>query len=166
KESRDMGYDWGGVKDADIFGRGRYLKDGKYKLKLLKMFTYETRNKGAALIVDFEVMDSDNDEIAVGSKRNWWQGLSDKDIAFPAVKEFMISLFNVNLSDPEEEKQFSEELPEVLEKATDEKWKDKPDDEHPLHGMTIAVECYTKQTVKKKVDFTVHDWEPWEPDDE
>jgi hypothetical protein len=159
-----VGFNWKKVGQAQVFGRGKYLKDGEYKLKLLKMYTIETRKKGAALIVDFLVMESSNDEIKEGTKRNWYQGLQDKDIAFPAVKEFMQALYDVNLEDSEEVEEFEDNLDGILEKATLEKWQNLDDKKHPLHGKTIAVECYTKET-KNGQDFTVHTWSPWDGED-
>lgn len=157
-----MAFNWKKIGGAQIFGRGRYLKDGNYKLTVLKMYTIETRDKGAAFIVDFKVNESDNPEIQEGQTRNWYQALRDKDIAFSAIKEFMLNLFNIDQSNKEELKEFEDGLDELMAEVADEDWKDKPEDEHPLHGKTIGVSCFTKETKGKGEPFTVHDWEPWE----
>lgn len=158
------GMNWKRIKDAQVFGRGQYLKPGKYKLRLLKMFTIRTRKKGAALIVDFEVLESDNSEIKEGSTRNWYQGLADEDIAFPSIKEFMLRLFGYEDGDDEVE-DFEEKLDELMDVCGDDHWKNEEDEDHPLHGKTIAVECYMKQTNKGN-DFTVHNWECWSDEDD
>lgn len=156
------GFNWKKIGGAQIFGRGRYLKDGNYKLTILKMYTIETRNKGSAFIVDFNVNESDNPDIQEGQKRNWYQALKDKDIAFSAIKEFMLAAFSIDQSNEDELKEFEDGLDEMMEEFADEKWKELPDKEHPLHGRPIGVSCFTKQTKEKGEDFTVHTWEPWD----
>lgn len=157
------GMNWSRIKDAQVFGRGQYLKPGNYKLRVLKMFTIRTRKKGDAFIVDFEVIESDNPEIKVGSTRNWYQGLGDEDIAFPAIKEFMLRLFGFEEDEGDEE--FEDSLDELLETCADDKWKNEEDEDHPLHGKTIAVECYMKETQKGN-PFTVHNWSVYDEDED
>lgn len=159
-----MSFNWKKLKDAKVFGKGNYLDPGNYKLKVLKMFTKETRSNGSALIVDFEVVESDNDKVPVGQKRNWYQGLADQDIAFPAIKEFLLALFDIDQSDDEEVENFEEKLPKLMEECGDEKWEKKSEEDHPLNGKTIAVECFMKKTRGDK-DFTVHKWSPWDGED-
>jgi hypothetical protein len=155
-------FNWKKIGGAQIFGRGRYLKDGEYKLTILKTYTIETRDKGPAFIVDFTVNESDNPEILVDQKRNWYQALKDKDIAFPAIKEFMLALFGIDMADKEQLEEFEAGLDEMMEAIADEEWKDKPDEDHPLFGKTVGVSCFTKETRKNKEPFTVHTWEPWD----
>ena len=153
-----MGINWGKVGKAKIFDKGSYLEPGKYKLKLLKCFTLETRNKGDAFIAEFEVLESDNDDIQVGSTKNWYQGVRDKDIAFSSIKEFMKYLMQVDESDEENWEEFEEKLPEIMEDISQEKFKQLDAEDHPLHGRLINVECYMKKT-REENDFTVHKWD-------
>jgi len=150
------GMNWRNIGSAQVFGRGQYLKEGNYKLRLLKMFTIKTRKKKNALIVDFEVLESDNPAIKEGGTRNWFQDLSDEDIAFPEIKKFMLKLFGFQDNDDGVE-EFEDKLEDLLEVCADDKWKDEDDEDHPLHGRTIDVECWMKETRGGK-DFTVHDW--------
>lgn len=156
------GMNWKRIKDAQVYGRGNYLKPGNYKLRLLKMFTITTRKKKDALIVDFEVLESDNPDIKEGGTRNWFQDLSDEDIAFPAIKDMMLRLFGFEDGDDGIE-EFEDQLDDLMEVCADDKWKNEEDEEHPLHGKTIAVECFMKETRSGK-DFTVHNWSVWEED--
>lgn len=160
-----MGFNWKNLKNANIFGKGNYLPPGNYKLKLLKMFSKGTRNKGEALIVDFEVVESDNDKVPVGQKRNWYQGLQDQDVAFPAIKEFLLSLLAIDQDDEEEMGRFEDKIEALMEECGDEKWEKKDESQHPLNGRTIAVECFMKKT-QKGSDFTVHKWSAWDPEDD
>lgn len=157
-----MAYNWKKLKNAEVFGRGQYLKaDFSYKLKLLKMFTIKTRNKGEAFIVDFEVMESTCPEIPAGQVRNWYQSLADESIAFPAIKEFLLFLFDIDQSDEEAVEEFEEKMEEIMESGADDSWKSKAPSDHPLNGMYIQVETSEKQT-KKGSDFTVHSWRAWD----
>lgn len=156
-----MGYNWKSLKNAEVFGRGQYLKPGKFRLKLNKMYTIATRKKGNALIVEFEVLESSTEQIPVGGVRNWYQGLADQDVAFPAIKEFLIELFGIDQTDESQVAMFEDGLDELMEECADDIWKTKKPEEHPLHGKTIAVECYMKETNNGR-DFTVHNWEAWE----
>jgi len=129
------------------------------------MYTIETRKSGHALVSEFSVEESSTDEIPEGSKRNWYQSLSDKDIAFPAVKEFMLSLLNVNQEDEDEMEEFDSKLDSRLEKYSDSKWQNLDAKKHPLYGRLINCECYVKET-KKGGEFTVHDWSPCDDEEE
>jgi len=134
RRRKKMGHlKWGKLKDAQVYGRGSYLKPGSYKLTLLKMFTIETQGKGPALIVDFHVEESTNDEIPVGSKRNWYQGLQNESVAFSAIKELLLALFAIDQSDDDEMEKFEGGLEELMEECADPDWKAKPDEEHPLN---------------------------------
>lgn len=159
------GFNWKKVGQAQVFGRGRYLKDGRYTLRFLKMYTIETRKSGHALVAEFNVESSNNDEIPEGTKRNWYQSLGDKDIAFPAVKEFMLSLLNVDQEDEDEMEEFDSKLDVRLEKYSDSKWQNLDAKKHPLHGRLINCECYIKET-KKGGEFTVHDWSPCDDEED
>jgi hypothetical protein len=162
---KKMGMNWSKVGKATIFDRGSYLDPGHYRLKMLKMYTIETRNKGFALIVELEVLESSNDNIPVGATKNWYQGLNDKDIGFSAIKEFMMYLLGIRQKNKEEFEQFEAGLEELMEESSDEKWKVEDAEDHPLHGHTILVECFMKKT-KSDADFTQHKWDYDETDDD
>lgn len=160
------GYNWKKLKNAEVFGRGQYLKAGfQYKLKFLKMFTLKTRNKGQALIVDFEVMESTCPEIPVGQVRNWYQSLQDEDVAFPSIKEFLLQLFAIDQSNEEEVEKFEDKMEDLMEECADDAFREKDASEHPMNGMHIQVTTWEKETQKGK-PFTVHDWAPWDPDED
>lgn len=163
-----MSYNWSKIGEAEVFGKaGSYLPpDGDFKLKVIKAFTKKTRKSGDVFIVDFTVIESTHPEVAVGAKRNWFQSLEDRDVAFPAIKDFMLRLFNVTKKkDTPEYKEFSNNLDALMEEVGDEDWEEKDAAEHPLHGTTLGVETYNKVT-KKGNDYTVHNWYSWNPEDD
>ena len=165
-----MPNDWSGIGKVKVYGnQGKYLPpDGEFKLQILKTFTKKTRNKGDAFIVDYKILESDHDDVKEDQVYNWFQSLSDEDIAFPAIKGFMVNLLAIDEEDKEQVKEFEDSLEDLMEDVSDEKWEKMPADKlkkHPLHGLTIAVRTSNKVTKKSGKDFTVHDWSPWSPED-
>ena len=163
-----MPTDWSNIGKAKVWGKqGRYFPPGgEFKLKVLRTYTIRTRNKGDAFIADFEVLESDHDDVEVGKVYNWYQGMQDEDIAFSSIKGFMLALLGIDDEDEEEMEEFDEKLPKLMEEAGSDHWntqKAEPED-HPLHGQTVALSTSHK-TTKDDKDFTVHDWEPWEPEE-
>lgn len=156
-----MGMNWKSLRHAKVFSRGSYLKpDGKYLLEIQKVYTISTRSKGSAFIVDFTVLESDHDEVKEGSTKNWFQSMQDEDIAFSAIKEFLLNLYDVDMSDEEEVEEFEEKIVKIMAEAADETWEKKPAEDHPMNGMKICVETWEKITEKNKKPFTVHNWSP------
>lgn len=157
---------WKKIGKVDIYGgTGSYFPpDGEFKLKVLKTFGLETRKSGDAFIVDFEVLESDVESVKVGSKKNWYQGLSNQDVAFPSIKKFMLELLQIDVEDEEQMEEFEENLPDLMEQVGDEAWnKDNVDvTDHLLHGKTIALQTVGIITKEKKTEFTVHNWSAWD----
>lgn len=156
-------FDFSGIDRADTFERGKYFPpDGTFYLRLQKTLVKGTRKSGSAFIAEFEVLGSTLEEdCPAGSKRSWFQKLVDKDVAFPALKEFMAALLGYTKSDKDEWKAFEAKLQDILDEATDFEGKT---EDHPLHGMTIKVTTWQKTTNNGK-EFTVHDWEIWDEED-
>ncbi len=147
-----------GIGEAEVFDRGRYLEEGRYTLEIRKALLKETRKSGNAVIVEFNVLEStDEDAHPIGSKATWFQGLKDKSVSFGSLKDFCMKLVGVNQKkDPEGYKDFCEGLQEMLLEAT-EKFSG-ADDTHPWHGMKIKVDVVKTET-QKGGEFSRHEWE-------
>lgn len=146
-----------GIAEAEVFERGNYFEPGgKFRLMVNRILLKDTERSGMGFIVEFKVLESSlPDKHAVGSKGSWFQKMTDKKVALPAIKEFMSALCKVNLNNPEEKEEFNSSIEEILEEATKE-YEGEAED-HPFHGMQIDLETWTKKT-QKDVDFTVHKW--------
>ncbi len=159
---------FGGIGEAEIFDRGNYLKPGAYALQVKKLLLKQTRKSGPAFIAEFVILHSHGDDAnAVGSKATWFQKMQDKDVALPAIKEFMLSLLGVDKNDKEQMAEFNEGLQELLEEATEYEGPDEDEDGKPLrpfYNDTIRADCYMKKT-QKNADFTAHDWQQWSEED-
>lgn len=156
------GFDFDGIEDADIFERGKYLNPGfEYGLEVQKILVKDTRKSGKAFIVEFKVLESNDPDTKVGVKRTWFQKMIDKDIAFPAIKEFMAALLGYAPQDKERWDRFNKLISPTLKAAIKEY---ENIEDSPLFGTTVWVETSSKLTKEKQQDFTVHDWKTWSPD--
>lgn len=150
---------------SPVFNKGNYLKPGgQFRLRITNSFGKKTQQIGFVFIVEFEILESSLDSQKAGSKGSWMQKLSDENIAFPAIKEFLIALLGIDMSDEEEMDEFNDSCEELMENAGDDRWENMNAEKleskgHPLLGNTIKVETYTKKTKANNTDFTVHDWE-------
>lgn len=158
-----MAFDFDGIENAEIFERGTYLPpDGTYYLKVNRTLTKDTQNSGPAFIAEFVVIHSEHEDVKPGQKKSWFQSLKNKNIAFPAILEFMAALLGIDAKDKEAFSDFKLQIKSILKEASNF---DGKDEDHPLHGETIKVTTWNKQTKEKKEDFTVHDWEIWSEED-
>lgn len=151
-----------GLGETELYEKGVYLSPGGvYELEVVRILLKETRRSGLGFIVEFKVVSATGEggsNHAPGSKATWFQKMTDKDIAFPAIKQFFVGLMDIDMNDDEQKEQFNGEIEDILEEATS--WApDGDDDAHPLAGERVSCSTYTKLT-KKNVEFTVHNWEP------
>jgi len=148
-----------GVGKAELFEKGKYLNPGLYVLAVKKTIFKSTRKSGDAFIVEFEVLESSDEENhAVGSTCTWYQGLRDKEVAFPAIKDFMRNLLGINPDDKAAMQEFADGIDKMLHQAINN-----PD---LFEGTRIRVETYMIKTKAKGLDFTVHKWSLYEGDEE
>jgi hypothetical protein len=138
-----------GIKHAQVFEKGRYFEPGNYVLEVKKVIYKRTQRSGDAFIVEFQVLESDVESFSPGSVGSWYQNLTDTNIAFPAIKEFLMVLLGVNKNDREQWEEFNNSIEELLQEATS--------DSNPLGGLQIKLYAYLKKTAKG-ADFTVHQW--------
>lgn len=156
-------FDFDGIENANVFERGAYLPPGgKYLLSIVRILTKQTRQSGPAFIAEFEVLESDHDEVPVGAKRSWFQKLQDTDVAFPALLEFFGALYGYDPTNKEELAELKSKIKGIIKLATSYEG---PAAGHPCHGQKIKCETWQKET-KKGNDFTVHSWGIVEDDED
>jgi len=147
---------FGGIGKTELFERGVFLTPGGgYTLEIDTILLKETRKAGLAFIVEFKVLESTLPNHAEGSKATWFQKMQDKDVAFPAITEFFIALYDIPRKG-EDYDEFMESLEDVLDGVTEDL---EEGEEHPLKGKQIKCTTHTKLTKGKGVEFTVHNWE-------
>lgn len=152
-----------GIGDAELYERGQWFPPGfRGTLAVKRTLAKESVKSGIGFLVEFEVVEvrnagtdgHENSPVVVGEKRTWWQGMSDKTVAFPAIKEFAAAVAGYPLSDKAGiEADVAPYLSDTLNQATAE-----PAD-NDFVGMWVELQTSHKLT-KKKNDFTVHMWAP------
>jgi hypothetical protein len=148
-----MGYSFSqsGFKQAQTYDQGKYLDPGQYKAEIVKTLVKDSRGSGTLFIAELRILESNHAEHSPGSKRSWVQKMQDKDIAFPAIKEFAMAVMGVSKNDTAAVSEFNEQCETLLDAAINE---------NLFEGYTVAIECFHKET-KKGNTFTVHQWYPW-----
>jgi hypothetical protein len=163
-----------GIGDTELYESGVYLSPGaSYELKFVDALVKKTKRSGLAFIVEFEVEESTHDDHPVGSKATWFQKMSDEEIAFRAIKEFLANLLKINMKDPIEKEEFNSTVEELLDQVTEERLDDegKPRrdldedgnetdelEKNVLYGFHIHCDTRMTKTKEKNLDFTAHNW--------
>jgi hypothetical protein len=165
-----------GIDKAEVFERGRFFPPGfRGVVRVKRTISKETRASGIGFIVEFEVVrvdypgkgynpgDADNNvtkhelsPVLVGEKRTWFQKMSDKDVAFPAVLAWAAGLAGYASHEKDAiESCVAPGLGKDLNHATDNPA------ENGFTDLCVALATSDKKT-KKGNDFTVHEWIPYE----
>jgi len=147
-----------GIQDAEIFERGRFLPGGfRGVLEVKRTIAKETIRSGIGFIVEFEVVESNlPDQVQVGSKCTWFQKMSDRTVAFPAIKAWAAAVGGYHSYQKDEiEDEVAPELEGALTHATDN-----PAD-NDFVGCLVRVETDMIKTRNDR-DFTRHDWQPYD----
>ena len=150
---------WDGIENAEIFERGNYMTAGYTGVvEVMRTIGKETRSSGLAFIVELKVLTTNMPEDhPVGQKGTWFQKMTDKSVAFPAVAAWAAACAGYQPHDKEAIKaDVFPHLREEMKKATDS-----PDD-NSFIGAQLRLQC-TGVVTKKGGDFTRYDFAPYEP---
>lgn len=151
-----------GINEAEIFERGRFLPDNfRGVLEVKRTIAKETIRSGIGFIVEFEVIETNMpDQSPVGSKATWFQKMSDKTVAFPAIKAWAAACAGYEIHQKDDiEQEIAPHLADVLTHATDN-----PAD-NDFVGCLVRVETEQIKTRNDR-DFTRHNWRPYDEADE
>ena len=147
-----------GIEDAEIFERGKYLAGGfRGVLECQRTIAKETIKSGLGFIVEFNVIETNMpDAHPIGSRCTWFQKMSDKTVAWPAIKVWAAAMSGYGAHQKEEiEREVSPALKGLLNAATSS-----PAD-NDLVGIRVCVETEQVKTKNDK-DFTRHTWAPYQ----
>lgn len=92
-----------GINKVEVGNTYAYIEEGDLTLKINNVQLKETRDKGDSYIVDFEVLQSNNEGNPVGSKPSWYQSIIKKDIAFGQITKFLEAATNTSIKDEHRE---------------------------------------------------------------
>ena len=141
-----------GLKDAKTYEKGSYLSAGAYTLQIEKTIVKDTRKSGTGFIVEFKVIKSTCKDHPVDTKATWFQGMKDKDVAFGAIKGFMLAVSGLDETRDKEtiKNDFDPNIESLMDDAITK---------NALKGSVVDVQVVLKKT-QKGLDFSVHNWLP------
>jgi hypothetical protein len=147
------------VNEAESTRGGYYFAEGKYRVRLQRVFKKTTRKGIEMLIVETEILTSTNPERPVGTKPSVCYG-DDKDATAGNIKGFLGVAFatsqcasGVAMTAAEAEKEFLS----GDEDAVEQRCHAATGDENPLAGIEIDVEAFPIKT-RAGNDFTKIVW--------
>lgn len=164
-----------GIADAETFERGKFFPPGfRGKVRIERTIAKESVKSGIGFICEVRIIEVDRPgqgynpgdaeseipkhekaPVVQGEKRTWWQGMTDKTVAFPALKSWAAAVAGYTLDQKELiESEVSPHLQDALMHATDN-----PAD-NDFVSVFVNLETWNT-TTKKGGDFTVHDWTPY-----
>lgn len=160
-----------GLNNAPVFEKGNPLKPGTFDLEITQVVSKKTQKKGDALIVEFVILNSyGHPEHKAGDKVSWFQKLVDTNIAYPAIKAFLIATLGYDYRNQKAE--VDAKIAPNLEGILTEAIAAGNTKQKGLNGFRVHVSTFHKETQPKPVQtpegvkmqtgqFTVHDWSPF-----
>jgi hypothetical protein len=160
-----------GMREAKMYEKGVFLspitldngpgnpvsyRDAHFELEIEKCILKDCRGIGLCFIVELRVLASDHKLHTVGDKRTWLQKMTDKDVAFGALKQFAAAATGTSPSDKEGIKKLEPEVEGLMDAACGE--------QNILKGSRVKCTVVNKKTKAKNQDFSVHNWEPLAPE--
>lgn len=146
-----------GIEDAEIFERGKYVKGGfRGVVEVTKTIAKQTLKSGVAFIVELRVVETNMPaDHPIGSKATWFQKMTDKTVAFPAIKEWAAALAGYEKHEKDEiDEEVAPHLAKTLDNATEN-----PTD-NDFVGCLVRLETEQIKTRNER-DFTRYDWSPY-----
>lgn len=142
------------VAGAKPSGQGVYCKPGLNGIAEITALKYiETRGKGDAFIVDFNILTSNSTEDKAGSVRNWYVGMDADGMGLGNAQKFFEALFGIDIADMEgatkedRENAFAVMIDDAMDAKT-----------QPMVGRLVNLITSNIITKGKKEDFTLHTW--------
>lgn len=139
-----------GVNTAPVFDKGRKLPDGSDSLVRIDkvVMVKSQQRKGIDMyIVEYIVEESNKAE--VGGRYSWVQYMNDQNVAFPALKQFVLAVFGcVKERNPAHYVDVEGKIDQILEASISAGY---------LNGQKVRVTTMQKRT-KENRDFLAHNF--------
>lgn len=152
-----------GAKDADPRGgsgrRGKYINvAGSHvvEIETVKCFVSKQGNKRVNYVVEFRMLETDNEHLDVGEIYVWVHDLSNEYYGIENAKQFTCAVMGLDVESSDEN--VKDECNNVGEGDIKLTFSD----EQPLAGEKVCLETYNTVTKAGK-DFTVFKWQPYVP---
>jgi len=145
---------WNDFDEADpsqAGGQSNGIKvQGNHQVKILNVKLKPSEQYNAIyLIVEFELLRTDCDDLKVGKEHGWAHDITQKFFGATGAKNFLAAALGFDSK--------SDEAMALTKKDMEESW----GEDQPLAGETVNLKTQPKIT-KGGYDFVVHDWSPVE----
>lgn len=144
---------------------GNWSLPGTHEVIITRIENKEEGFKGHSVIIEYEIVSSDNPDLKEGDQRSWANNITKHgDMALGNIADFIRAALQTLAAEAEVLYETPEEIDEFDE--TDEaRIIPDPDSEttSEIIGHRMKLYCFVKKTAGKKEDFTVHNWAA--PDD-
>lgn len=139
-----------GINQAKIFDRSLKLSDGNHVIKIDRCLLQKSaRDRSDMYIVEFTLVESDTMPTLVGKKFGWTQNLSNKVVAEPNLKSFVMAVVGMTTDHPQYS-DYEAKTEEFLEASVGPQnfFKDRP----------VAVNVQTRIGKESKKEYKAHNW--------
>ena len=148
---------FGGMQEAKIGQGGVYFLEGRYTVRVVKVFMLDSRRSGDLFTIEAIILKSTCPQRPVGLKCSW-QVKMGQDMALPNIKGFLAACAGADPSnDLEVRAAFTDQDGRDISEETAEM---AVSDENPLAGIDLDLVVVTISTKEKKMPFSKHSWAP------
>lgn len=105
-----------GLREARTGNRPPYMEMGfNYELELDNTYIFSTQKKGDAFIAEFIITKTDCPNQKVGSRVGWYRSMTDKTVAWPALKSLFYACLGLDENDPNDQIKIKNEVDPSIE---------------------------------------------------
>jgi hypothetical protein len=146
-----------GMREAKTFGSGNYLEPGNYKLEIVRMLWQKLNAGGEALIVEFKILESNNEKHKVGGEASWFQKANESFLS--ESKLFLYAATGHDVKNDAHQKRIKEQIEPACEGIMLHALQS-----NAFKGRQVFVKVFHKPK-KKKADeiFSKHVFAPAQP---
>jgi hypothetical protein len=139
-----------GINEAPVFEKGRKLPDGSDSLVVIdkcQLIRSQQKKGSDVFVCEYTVEESNKAEI--GGRYSWTQFMNDQNVAFPALKQFVLAIFGCDLQkDQIQYREVEGRTNEILTAAVTRDY---------LKGQKVRVSVHNKRTQNDR-DFLAHNF--------
>lgn len=139
-----------GINTAPTFEKGKKLPDGGDSLvRIDKVQVIKSQEKKGVDIFVVEYIVEESNKAEIGGRYSWTQYMDDQNVAWPAIKQFVLAVFSANKErDPQHYREIENRVDQICEAACSSGY---------LNGQKVRVTTHSKKT-KANRDFLAHNF--------
>lgn len=159
---------WEEMQEATIGGGGNYLPAGfKGAVQIKRCQWHKGFQQDLAFIAEYEVIESNLPNVAVGASFSWYQGkLEDKKMrktALGEIKGFIAAVLGIDPSDKAAvDSEVAPQLQGLIGSGPGDERAFVTGTDNGFENECVRVETWNKVTRENKKDFTKHKFTPYQ----